>query len=50
MLVLKKATDRAFGSYLAHAVNSSCETSLLRLTNQLGGISLCFSLLDKPLT
>jgi hypothetical protein len=42
MLLLKKATDSTLKPCSVHAVKSSLETDVLRLTNQLNGVSLFF--------
>ncbi len=42
MLLLEKATGSASRRFLVHRVNSSWETDVLRLTNQLQGVSPCF--------
>ena len=45
MLLLKKATDSTLERCSVHAVISSLETDVLKLINQLNGVSLCFSFL-----
>ena len=47
MFLLKKATDSTLEPRSVHAVRSSLETDVLKLTNQLNGISLCFLFFAK---